>query len=86
MSYMKKKPLKPRRRNGLRQKNFAKFQIPKDTQIDFKNLPLLQKFLTDRGKIVARRISGVTAKQQRQITSSIKQARYLGLLTVGAVK
>ena len=48
--------------------------------IDYKNPQLLRAFLTDRGKIVPARISGVTAKQQRQITKAVKRARMLALL------
>jgi small subunit ribosomal protein S18 len=44
---------------------------------------LLQRYLNERGRIVPRRISGVTAKQQRQLVVSIKRARYLALLTSG---
>ncbi len=48
--------------------------------IDYKNPQLLKAFLTDRGKIVPARISGVTARQQRQITKAVKRARMLALL------
>ncbi len=48
--------------------------------IDYKRPEVLKRFITDRGKIIPRRISGATAKQQRQICLSIKRARYLGLL------
>jgi small subunit ribosomal protein S18 len=48
--------------------------------IDYKNPQLLRAFLTDRCKIVPARISGVTAKQQRQITKAVKRARMLALL------
>lgn len=48
--------------------------------IDYKNPQLLKAFLTDRGKIVPARISGVTARQQRQITRAVKRARMLALL------
>lgn len=48
--------------------------------IDYKNPQLLRAFLTDRGKIVPARISGVSAKQQRQITKAVKRARMLALL------
>lgn len=52
---------------------------PKDP-IDYKDVDLLRKFVTERGKILPRRITGLTAKQQRQLTKSIKQARILALL------
>ncbi|MDO8581089.1 MAG: 30S ribosomal protein S18 [Candidatus Omnitrophota bacterium] len=63
-----------------------KFKIPKNTTIDYKNVPLLQKFVNERGKIVSQRVSGVTSKQQRQLCEAIKRARYLALLPTGGVK
>ncbi|MCB9772476.1 MAG: 30S ribosomal protein S18 [Candidatus Omnitrophica bacterium] len=64
----------------------AKFILPKDIKIDYKNLPLLQRYTTERGKIVPRRISGITATEQRDMAIAIKYARYLGLLSVGSSK
>lgn len=52
----------------------------KDLVIDYKNPQLLKNFLTDRGKIVPARISGLSARQQRQLTQAIKRARMLALL------
>ena len=54
--------------------------MPKDADINYKNLGLLQKYINDRGKIVPRRVSGATAKQQRQLLLAIKRARFFGLL------
>ncbi len=54
--------------------------IDKTLVIDYKNPQLLRAFLTDRGKIVPARISGVSARQQRQITKAIKRARMLALI------
>jgi small subunit ribosomal protein S18 len=48
--------------------------------IDYKDVELLRKFITERGKILPRRITGLTAKQQRDLTVAIKRARILGLL------
>ncbi len=48
--------------------------------IDYKDVDLLRRFITERGKILPRRITGLTAKQQRQLTRSIKQARILAML------
>ncbi|MBW4655118.1 MAG: 30S ribosomal protein S18 [Kaiparowitsia implicata GSE-PSE-MK54-09C] len=48
--------------------------------IDYKDVELLRKFVTERGKILPRRITGLTAKQQRDLTQSIKRARILALL------
>ncbi len=48
--------------------------------IDYKDVDLLRKFITERGKILPRRITGLTAKQQRDVTLSIKRARLVALL------
>ena len=52
--------------------------------LDYKQPDLLKKFMTERGKIVSRRLSGLTAKQQRAMSMAIKWARYLAILPVGA--
>jgi len=61
-----------------RRKRFA--FVTKDLVIDYKNPQLLKNFLSDRGKIVPARISGLSARQQRQLTKAIKRARMLALL------
>lgn len=48
--------------------------------IDYKDVDLLRKFITERGKILPRRITGLTAKQQRDLTIAIKRARLIALL------
>jgi len=86
-TFKKKKMDGTRKRSGLRtKKRSARYIIPKDTKIDYKNLTLLQKFVTDRGKLVSRRISGISGQQQRDLCASVKRARYLGLLPVGGAK
>lgn len=50
------------------------------THIDFKDHELLKKFMTEQGKIMPRRISGTSAKQQRELKRAIHQARTLGLV------
>ena len=54
--------------------------------IDFKDIPFLKKFLSDRGKMLPRRLTGTNAKQQRHLAVAIKRARFLGLLPSGSVK
>jgi small subunit ribosomal protein S18 len=54
--------------------------IKPDDPIDYKDVELLRKFVTERGKILPRRITGLTAQQQRDLTQSIKRARLLALL------
>ncbi|NJL97852.1 MAG: 30S ribosomal protein S18 [Synechococcaceae cyanobacterium SM2_3_2] len=48
--------------------------------IDYKDTELLKRFVTERGKILPRRITGLTAKQQRDLTVAIKRARVMGQL------
>ncbi|WP_448533465.1 30S ribosomal protein S18 [Parathermosynechococcus lividus] len=48
--------------------------------IDYKDVDLLRRFITERGKILPRRVTGLTAKQQRQLAVAIKRARVMALL------
>lgn len=48
--------------------------------VDYKDEKLLQRFLTERGKILPSRLSGISARHQRQLSVAIKRARYLALL------
>ena len=48
--------------------------------IDYKDVDLLRKFITERGKILPRRITGLTTKQQRDLTTAIKRSRIVALL------
>ncbi len=66
-----------------RNRRAHRFLIPEGEKIDYKNISLLQKFITDRGKIQPRRISGVSAKEQRALVAAIKQARFLSLVPSG---
>ena len=49
-------------------------------EIDYKDHELLKKFMTEHGKILPRRATGASAKEQRQVTRAIRKARTLGLL------
>jgi small subunit ribosomal protein S18 len=48
--------------------------------IDYKDIDLLKKFITERGKILPRRLTGLTAQQQRDLTNAVKRARIVALL------
>jgi len=52
--------------------------------VDYKDTHLLKNFITERGKIIPRRVAGNTAKQQRQVCRAIKRARILALLPFSA--
>ncbi|MBF2099413.1 MAG: 30S ribosomal protein S18 [Gloeomargaritaceae cyanobacterium C42_A2020_066] len=48
--------------------------------IDYKDLDLLKRFITEQGKVLPRRVTGLTAKQQRRLTVAVKRARIMALL------
>ena len=54
--------------------------IKPDEPIEYKDVDLLRKFITERGKILPRRITGLTSKQQRDLTIAIKRARLMAML------
>lgn len=56
------------------------FCVEKAETIDYKDITKLRKFVTERGKILPRRISGTCAKHQRQVTEAIKRSRNIALL------
>jgi small subunit ribosomal protein S18 len=61
-------------------KKVCVFCVDKVNDIDYKEIGRLRKFITERGKILPRRISGNCAKHQRQMTAAIKRARSIALL------
>ncbi|KMY22766.1 small subunit ribosomal protein S18 [Actinobaculum suis] len=66
-------------RKPIRRKNeFHK--APKVQNIDYKDTATLRKFISDRGKIRARRVTGVTVQEQRKLARAIKNAREMALL------
>ena len=52
-------------------------------EVDYKNVPLLRTFVSDRGKIRSRRVTGLTPPQQRQVAAAVKNAREMALLPYG---
>ncbi len=61
-------------------KKVCVFCKEKIAYVDYKDTALLRKFISDRGKIRARRVTGVTSQQQRQIARAVKNAREMALL------
>jgi small subunit ribosomal protein S18 len=65
---------------GRKRKKVCRFCENKISYIDYKDDRVLRRFVTDRGKIVPRRISGNCAKHQRKLTTAIKRARYIAIM------
>jgi len=61
-------------------KKVCAFCVDKVTDIDYKEVAKIRKYISERGKILPRRISGNCAKHQRQLTTAIKRARVVALL------
>ena len=72
--------MKRERRNRRPRRKVCSFCVDKVQEIDYKDAAKLRKFITERGKILPRRISGTCAKHQRQLTIAIKRARNVALL------
>ena len=70
----------PARRPFFRRRKSCPFSGPHAPKIDYKDVKLLQRFVSERGKIVPSRITAVSAKKQRELSQAIKRARFLGLL------
>jgi len=68
------------KKRGRRKKRVCAFCYEKSTEIDYKDIPKLKKFISERGKILPRRVSGNCAKHQRALTISIKRARHIAIL------
>ena len=69
-----------RERGRKPKKKICSFCVDKVEAIDYKDVPKLRRYVTERGKILPRRISGNCAKHQRQVTVAIKRARNIALL------
>ncbi len=74
------RPGPDRRRRPFLRRKVCRFCADKKIDIDYKNPRILKFFVTERGKIVPRRISGNCAKHQREITVAIKRARNIAIL------
>jgi len=68
------------RRHFFKRKKVCPFSQPGGPKIDYKDVKLLQKFVSERGRIIPRRITAVSAKHQRELAVAIKRARFLALL------
>lgn len=81
---MLKNPAHPKKGN-LRDKE-CKFTKAGIEYIDYKDVKTLERFINDQGKILPRRVTGTSAKFQRQLATAVKRARHIALLPFVAVK
>ena len=81
---MAQKPNSSRRRRrpeeNPRKKKRVVYKFKDDEVVDYKDVALLRKFMSDRGKIRSRRVTGLSPKRQRQVAMAIKNAREMALL------
>ena len=68
------------KRQFFRRRKSCPFSGPKALKIDYKDIRLLSKFVSERGKIVPSRISSVSLKKQRELAQAVKRARFLALM------
>ena len=69
------------RRNNMRRRKKVWYFTKNNVEfIDYKDVELLKKFISERGKILPRRVTGTSAKYQRMLTTAIKRARHMALL------
>ncbi|MEP1443492.1 MAG: 30S ribosomal protein S18 [Hyphomicrobiales bacterium] len=68
------------RRPFFRRRKTCPFTGPNAPKIDYKDTRLLQRYISERGKIVPSRITAVSIKKQRELAKAIKRARFLGFL------
>jgi len=74
----------PRKKRPFQRRKVCRFCAEKNLTIDYKEPRTLRYFISERGKIVPRRISGNCSRHQREITEAIKRARNLALLPVAS--
>ena len=75
----------PARRPFGRRRKVCPFSGAESPKIDYKDVKLLQRYISEKGKIVPARITAVSAKKQRELSIAIKRARYLALLPYAVV-
>ena len=62
-------------------KKFCPFSQPGSPDIDYKDIRMLSRYLTEKGKIIPSRITGVSRKKQKELSKAIKRARFLSLIS-----
>lgn len=77
----KKKPFSRRPRTGYLRKKACFFCVKKIKMIDYKDINLVRRYVTDRGKILPRMVTSTCARHQRLLSRAIKRARFMGLIS-----
>ena len=62
-------------------RKYCPFSQPGSPKIDYKDIRLLSRYITEKGKIIPARITGVSSKKQKELAKAIKRARYLSLIS-----
>jgi small subunit ribosomal protein S18 len=73
-------PSRPRQFRGPRHRKYCAFCVDKIDTLDYKNVNRIRRFVSDRAKILPRRMTGNCAKHQRMVAASVKRAREIALL------
>ena len=69
-----------RQQQQFRRRKFCRFTAEKTVEIDYKDIEMLKGYITETGKIVPSRITGTSARYQRQLSAATKRARFLSLM------
>lgn len=75
----------PKKRKPYHRRKVCRFCAEHAESIDYKDIKVLRNFVTERGKLIPRRISGNCARHQRRLTTAIKRARYMALMPYTAM-
>lgn len=78
-------PGRRKKRRPYHRRKVCRFCADPELVIDYKDTRVLKNYVTERGKIIPRRISGNCARHQRQLTTAIKRARYMALMPFTAL-
>ena len=80
LTIKQRKAILMKRRGGRRRKKVCVFCGKENNEIDYKDVNKLKRYVSERGKILPRRITGTCAKHQRAMTVAIKRARHIALM------
>ncbi len=75
----------PKSKKVFHRRKVCRFCAEKMQEVDYKDVKVLRNFVTERGKIVPKRIYGTCARHQRQLTEAVKRARHLALLPYSGI-